>query len=233
MAPAAVGAYIGAAYWFTSSTSFANPAVTIGRAFTDTFAGIAPVRCPASSSPSSSAAWSDWPSWWRSDPRALPAADNVVGPTASTSVTRDTAEQSCRDKPSVLFVCVHNAGRSQMAAGWLRHLAGDAVEVRSAGSEPADHINPAAVAAMARSRHRHHRRVPRSCSTDDTAFAADVIITMGCGDACPIFPGKRYEDWKLDDPAGQGVDAVRPIRDEIEERVRVLVAEILPPATST
>jgi arsenate reductase (thioredoxin) len=131
------------------------------------------------------------------------------------------------DKPSVLFVCVHNAGRSQMAAGWLRHLAGDAVEVRSAGSAPAETINPSAVAAMAEVGIDITANTPRLLDYD-TAYTSDVIITMGCGDACPIFPGKRYEDWKLDDPAGQGVDAVRPIRDEIRDRVQTLVSELLP-----
>ena len=127
--------------------------------------------------------------------------------------------------PSVLFVCVHNAGRSQMAAGWLRHLAGDAVEVRSAGSEPADRINPAAVAAMAEVGIDITANTPTLLDYD-TAYAADVIVTMGCGDACPVFPGKRYEDWKLDDPAGKDVDAVRPIRDEIERRVRDLLTRL-------
>lgn len=131
------------------------------------------------------------------------------------------------DKPSVLFVCVHNAGRSQMAAGWLRHLAGDAVEVRSAGSEPADQINPAAVAVMAEVGIDITANTPRLLDYD-TAYASDVIITMGCGDVCPTFPGKRYEDWKLDDPAGKDVDAVRPIRDEIRDRIQSLVTELLP-----
>jgi arsenate reductase len=130
------------------------------------------------------------------------------------------------DKPTVLFVCVHNAGRSQMAAGWLRHLAGDRVEVRSAGSEPADRINPAAVAAMAEVGIDITGNTPRLLD-DDTAYAADVIITMGCGDACPVFPGKRYEDWQLDDPAGKDISDVRPIRDEIRRRVEGLVSEIL------
>ena len=131
------------------------------------------------------------------------------------------------DKPSVLFVCVHNAGRSQMAAGWLRHLAGDAVEVRSAGSTPADQINPSAVAAMAEVGIDIAANTPKLLDYD-TAYQSDVIITMGCGDACPVFPGKRYEDWKLDDPVGKGVDTVRPIREEIRTRVEKLVAEILP-----
>jgi arsenate reductase (thioredoxin) len=131
------------------------------------------------------------------------------------------------DKPSVLFVCVHNAGRSQMAAGWLRHLAGDRVEVRSAGSAPAEHINPVAVEAMAEVGIDIAGQLPKKLDYD-TAYATDVIITMGCGDACPVFPGKRYEDWKLDDPAGQGIEAVRPIRDEIRQRVEQLVGELVP-----
>jgi arsenate reductase (thioredoxin) len=128
-------------------------------------------------------------------------------------------------RPSVLFVCVHNAGRSQMAAGWLRHLAGDAVEVRSAGSEPAERINPAAVDAMREVGIDIATRTP-TVLTWDAARASDVIVTMGCGDACPVFPGKRYEDWKLDDPAGLGVEAVRPIRDEIRRRVEQLLTEL-------
>lgn len=127
--------------------------------------------------------------------------------------------------PTVLFVCVHNAGRSQMAAGYLRHLAGDRVEVRSAGSQPADRINPVAVAAMAEEGIDIVGAQPRVL-TDDAVRESDVVITMGCGDACPFFPGKRYEDWVLDDPAGQGIEAVRPIRDEIRRRVEALVAEL-------
>jgi len=131
------------------------------------------------------------------------------------------------DMPSVLFVCVHNAGRSQMAAGWLRHLAGDRVEVRSAGSAPAETINPAAVEAMAEVGIDITDQTPKRLEWE-TAEASDVIITMGCGDACQIFPGKRYEDWKLDDPAGQGIDAVRPIRDDIKTRVEKLLADLIP-----
>ena len=127
--------------------------------------------------------------------------------------------------PSVLFVCVHNAGRSQMAAGWLTHLAGDAVEVRSAGSLPGDQVNPAAVAAMAEVGIDISAATPKVLTTE-AVQASDVVITMGCGDACPIFPGKRYLDWELEDPAGQGVEAVRPIRDEIEGRIRGLLAEL-------
>ncbi|KOX14002.1 arsenate reductase ArsC [Nocardiopsis sp. NRRL B-16309] len=129
------------------------------------------------------------------------------------------------DRPSVLFVCVHNAGRSQMAAGWLRHLAGDRVEVRSAGSAPAESVNPAVVAAMEEVGIDIADQKPRIL-TSDAVEVSDVCITMGCGDVCPVFPGKRYLDWSLPDPAGQGVAAVRPIRDEIEQRVRTLLAEL-------
>ncbi|MFJ9041805.1 arsenate reductase ArsC [Streptomyces sp. NPDC102406] len=126
---------------------------------------------------------------------------------------------------SVLFVCVHNAGRSQMAAGFLQHLAGDRVEVRSAGSLPADRVNPAAVEAMAEADIDISGHKPKILTTE-AVRASDYVITMGCGDACPVFPGKHYLDWQLDDPAGQGLEAVRPIRDEIRSRVEELVSEI-------
>ena len=135
-------------------------------------------------------------------------------------------------KPSVLFVCVHNAGRSQMAAAYLTHLASDQIEVRSAGSAPADQVNPAAVAAMAEEGIDMGAEVPKILTTD-AVRASDVVITMGCGDTCPIFPGKRYEDWVLDDPAGQGVDSVRPIRDEIRRRIETLISELLPEGVPT
>jgi protein-tyrosine-phosphatase len=128
-------------------------------------------------------------------------------------------------KASVLFVCVHNAGRSQMAAGYLQHLAGDRVEVRSAGSTPGNSVNPAAVAAMAEEGIDISAATPKIL-TDEVVEASDYVITMGCGDACPFFPGKTYLDWVLEDPAGQGVEAVRPIRDEIRGLVENLVAEI-------
>ncbi len=133
------------------------------------------------------------------------------------------------DKPSVLFVCVHNAGRSQMAAAWLTHLAGDRVEVRSAGSNPGAGVNPAAVEAMAEVGIDISAEVPKML-TVDAVKESDVCITMGCGDTCPVFPGKRYLDWTLEDPAGQGVEAVRPIRDDIERRVRGLLDELGVPA---
>ena len=127
--------------------------------------------------------------------------------------------------PTVLFVCVHNAGRSQMAAGYLRHLAGDRIEVRSAGSIPADQINPVAVEAMLEEGIDIRGEAPKILTTD-AVQDSDVVITMGCGDACPVFPGKRYEDWALDDPAGQPVEVVRGIRDRIETRVRDLIARL-------
>ncbi|GAA4634392.1 arsenate reductase ArsC [Actinoallomurus vinaceus] len=127
--------------------------------------------------------------------------------------------------PSVLFVCVHNAGRSQMAAAFLTHLAPGKVEVRSAGSAPADEVNPAVVTAMHEVGIDISAETPKVLTTE-AVRASDVVITMGCGDTCPVFPGKRYLDWILDDPAGQGVDAVRPIRDEIERRVRGLLSDL-------
>jgi arsenate reductase len=134
-------------------------------------------------------------------------------------------------RPSVMFVCVHNAGRSQMAAALLTHLAGDGIEVRSAGTEPADQINPAAVAAMAELGIDITAEVPKVV-TPDAVEASDVVITMGCGDTCPYFPGVSYRDWKLDDPADQPLDTVRAIRDDIAERIRALIAELLPTANA-
>ena len=131
-------------------------------------------------------------------------------------------------KPSVLFVCIHNAGRSQMAAGWLRHLAGDTVEVRSAGSEPADRINPVAVEAMREVGIDIASNTPQLLQTD-AVRDSDVVVTMGCGDACPIFPGKRYEDWELTDPAGQPIEVVRQVRDDVRARVARLVSELTGP----
>jgi len=137
------------------------------------------------------------------------------------------SENPVSEKPSVLFVCVHNAGRSQMAAAYLQHLADGRVEVRSAGSAPADTVNPAVVQSMLEEGIDIAAEMPKIL-TDDAVMASDVVITMGCGDACPFYPGKRYEDWVLDDPAGQGVDAVRPIRDEIRRRIEELIADIAP-----
>jgi protein-tyrosine-phosphatase len=138
-----------------------------------------------------------------------------------------TTKSPAPPQPTVLFVCVHNAGRSQMAAGYLQHLAGDRVTVLSAGSEPKDQINPVAIEAMAEEGIDIANNVPKIL-TVQAVVDSDVVITMGCGDACPIYPGKRYEDWALDDPAGQGIDSVRVIRDDIKRRIEALVAEIAP-----
>jgi len=132
-------------------------------------------------------------------------------------------------RPAVLFMCVHNAGRSQMALGWFNTLARGRALAWSGGSEPGDQVNPAAIAAMAEVGIDISREFPKLW-TDEVVRAADVVVTMGCGDACPFYPGKRYEDWELDDPAGMGVEAVRPIRDEIERRVRALLESLGVPA---
>ena len=139
--------------------------------------------------------------------------------------------QTAEDRPSVLFVCVHNAGRSQMAAAYLTHLSKGTVEVRSAGSAPADSVNPAVVEAMAEDGIDISAQQPKVLTTE-AVEVSDVVITMGCGDVCPIFPGKRYEDWVLQDPAGQGVEAVRPIRDEIKSRITELLTELTPTTAS-
>jgi arsenate reductase (thioredoxin) len=136
-----------------------------------------------------------------------------------------TTETNATATPTVLFLCVHNAGRSQMAAGWLQHLAGDRVRVLSGGSDPAERINPSAVEAMREVGIDITRNHPKRWN-DETVEAADVVVTMGCGDVCPVLPGKRYLDWELDDPAGKGVDEVRPVRDEIAARVRQLMTEL-------
>ncbi len=131
--------------------------------------------------------------------------------------------------PSVLFLCVHNAGRSQMAAGWMRHLAGEEIDVFSGGSEPAEEVNQAAVAAMAERGVDISTEIPQPWA-DEIVRAADVVVTMGCGDACPVYPGKRYVDWEVEDPSGKAVEDVRPIRDDLEARVRTLMSELKIPA---
>ena len=206
----AVGGYITAAYWFTSSTSFANPAVTVARTLSDTFAGIAPASAPAFV--------------------LMQVVGGAVGLGLVALLAPDPRSHRMTRPPTVLFVCVHNAGRSQMAAGYLQHLAGDRIEVLSAGSQPADQVNPAAVEAMAEEGIDIRAEQPKLL-TDSAVQTADVVITMGCGDECPFYPGKRYEDWVLDDPAGQGVDAVRPIRDEIRKRVEALIDEFDAPGS--
>jgi arsenate reductase (thioredoxin) len=159
------------------------------------------------------------------------ARDTTWIPLLAERFTRDRLralvrlESAAGQAPSVLFLCVHNAGRSQMAAGWMRHLAGDRIDVFSAGSEPAESINRAAVAVMAEKGIDVGLEIPQPWS-DEIVRAVDIVVTMGCGDACPVFPGKRYVDWELDDPAGKPVEKVRPIRDELEQRVRTLMAEL-------
>jgi arsenate reductase (thioredoxin) len=148
-----------------------------------------------------------------------------------TAETTPDTTATTTQKPSVLFVCVHNAGRSQMAAAYLHHLSDGSIEVRSAGSAPGDAVNPAAVEAMAEEGIDISANQPKVL-TDEAVQDSDVVITMGCGDACPFYPGKRYEDWKLDDPAGQGIEGVRPIRDEIKTRIQQLITELLPAGTS-
>ncbi len=142
-------------------------------------------------------------------------------------MTTETAAPAEAHKPVVLFVCIHNAGRSQMAAGYMTALSGGAVEVRSGGSEPGTEINPIAIQAMAEEGIDISQAVPQLMTTDQVQ-ASDVVITMGCGDVCPIFPGKRYEDWELVDPKGKGIDEVRPIRDDIKARIQNLLTELLP-----
>ena len=146
---------------------------------------------------------------------------------SAASTTPATEPATKGDRPAVLFVCIHNAGRSQMAAGWLQHLAGDRIEVRSAGTAPADQVNPVAVEAMREVGIDITTAHPKVL-TGDAVQASDVVITMGCGDECPWYPGTRYLDWPLDDPAGQGIDAVRPIRDRIRGNVEQLIGELLP-----
>jgi protein-tyrosine-phosphatase len=154
-------------------------------------------------------------------------AERMTNDRLRALVRLDTAPTDLN--PSVLFLCVHNAGRSQMAAGFMRQLAGDQVDVFSGGSEPAAALNAAVVEAMAEKGVDISREVPQPWA-DEVVRAADVIVTMGCGDACPVYPGKRYVDWELDDPAGRSVDEVRPIRDEVERRVRALLGELVPGA---
>jgi len=143
------------------------------------------------------------------------------------SLSKKKKDADTASPPTVLFVCVHNAGRSQMAAGYLQHLAGDRVTVLSAGSEPKDQVNPIAVEAMAEEGIDIAHNVPKILTTQ-SVVDSDVVVTMGCGDACPIYPGKRYEDWVLEDPAGQDIDTVRVIRDDIKQRVEALLKEIAP-----
>ena len=212
-APYAVGAYITAAYWFTSSTSFANPAVTIARALTDTFTGIAPASVPPFVVAQLVGA-------------ALAVAlAGYLHPRPVHASVQGAAMPTTSPTPTVVFLCIHNAGRSQMALGWLNHLANGRVTGYSAGSEPADQLNPTAVDAMAEvgiDISTEHPKVWTTAMLDQ----ADVVVTMGCGDTCPYVPGTRYEDWPLDDPAGQPLATVRRIRDDIRARVDSIIAQL-------
>ena len=210
----AVAGYILAAYWFTSSTSFANPAVTLARMLSNSFAGIAPTSVAGFVLAQLLGGGLGYLLV-----RALYPSTGADQPDAGKG------NHVMTDTPTVLLVCVHNAGRSQMAAGWLTALAGDRVRVRSAGSEPADQINPVAAEAMREAGIDITGAQP-SLLTTEAVEQADVVITMGCGDACPIFPGKRYLDWQLTDPAGQPIEVVRVIRDDIKARVQALIEEL-------
>jgi arsenate reductase (thioredoxin) len=238
--PFAVGAYIGAAYFFTSSTSFANPAVTIGRAFSDTFAGIEPASVPAflafqllGGALAVLLIRTLYP-----DMSSATAAD-VVAPHTATEATPRPASDHLRDLaktqgaivskvPEILVVCTHNAGRSVAARVLLDHHGQGRVHVRSAGSAPGEGINPAVAQLLTERGLDTSKEFPKPL-TDEAAQAADVIITMGCGDACPVYQGKRYLDWELTDPAGKGIDEVRPIVDEIERRAVELLEQLLTP----
>ena len=292
-APAAVGAYIGAAYFFTSSTSFANPAITIGRMISNTFAGIAPSSAPAFLAAQILGGLAAFAVLKVLYPGVTPAeaADVVVphlrgpddpeavegrnrpgagdsrarGPSRCTLVAdvhprvrrkplrgshpdlptnlgqplrarpppgpRTTQGAILKDRPIVLFLCIHNSGRSAAARVLLDHYAQGAVEVLSAGSEPGDQINPAVAQILTERGLDPSKEFPKPL-TDEIARAADVIVTMGCGDACPVYPGKRYLDWELTDPAGLPVGQVRPIVDDIDRRVQALLAELIPASTS-
>jgi arsenate reductase len=257
LSAAAVGAYIGSAYWFTSSTSFANPAVTIGRVFSNTFAGIAPASVAPFIAAQILGAGLGAALVLALYPDIGQATDDVVvthidthahpdrhNPDRSSrppanmqplrTLTRKVlpmATKSPTGTPSVLFVCIHNAGRSQMAAGWLTALAGDRIEVRSAGTAPGTEVNPAAIEAMREVGIALAAAKPKIL-TPEAVEVSDVVITMGCGDTCPFYPGTRYLDWPLDDPAGQGIAAVRPIRDAIKAKVEQLITELLPERAS-
>lgn len=217
--PFALGAYITGAYFFTSSTSFANPAVTVGRTLSNTFAGISPRSVLPFVLAQVGGAAVAWAAIRTLYPDMSATADAVLIPHGHDggAATPYVSE--------VLFVCVHNAGRSQMAAALLDHHAQGAVHVRSAGSEPADQLNPAVVAAMAEVGIDITKEFPKPL-TDEVIQDADVVITMGCGDACPLYPGKRYLDWQLEDPAGKDIETVRRIRDGIGDRVRALLTEL-------
>ena len=216
----AVGGYITAAYWFTSSTSFANPAITIGRTLSDTFAGIAPASAPLFVLMQ-----------LLGGALGLAAAVLAPGPRRPRPGRRRRGPQPRRKttsmtKPVVLFACVHNGGRSLAGKVLTEHYAGGAVEARSAGSEPGDSLNPGVVAVLSERGLSYRGRAPEAAHPE-TVEKADVVITMGCGEACPApGPGKRLEDWQLEDPKGKDIETVRRIVDDVDARVRALVEEL-------
>jgi len=231
--PAAVGTYIGAAYFFTSSTGFANPAIAVGRMFSNSFAGIAPSSAPlfvGAEVVGGGLAFVLIKALFPGVDRDVAA--QVLAPHPAPAREPDQAESSRTESamssrsPEILFLCVHNAGRSQMAAGFARERGGDRLFVHSAGSAPGESLNPAVVEAMGEKGIDISNESPRML-TDEMGQSADVIVTMGCGDACPIYPGKHYLDWDLTDPSDKDLDEVRRIRDEVEERVNHLVDELL------
>ena len=223
LVPAAVGAYIGAAYFFTSSTSFANPAITVGRMFSNTFAGIAPSSAPSFIAAQILGGLVAFGLIRVLYPRPQRDASPQSQPAPTSSSSRPGGRMT--DRPVVLFLCTHNAGRSLAAKILLDHHAKGRVDVRSAGSEPAAELNPSVVAVLQERGLDPSKEFPKPI-TDEAAQAADVLVTMGCGDACPVYPGQRYLDWDLPDPAGLPVDKVRPIVDDIDQRVRQLLSEI-------
>jgi arsenate reductase len=219
LAPFAVGAYITAAYWWSSSTSFANPMIDLARTLSNTFAGIAPSSVPMFVLMQAIGA------------AAAVAAVTLLYPqltdrgAAAVVPPRDARGEPVTAKPSVVFACIHNSGRSVAAQVLTRNYAGDAVEVRSAGSEPGAGVNPVVAQVLDERGLPVGEHIPTKLDYD-LVKSADVVITMGCGETCPVFPGKRYEDWPVDDPAGQDLPTVRRIVDDIDRRVRTLLSEL-------
>jgi arsenate reductase len=227
-AAAAVGAYIGAAYFFTSSTSFANPAITVGRMFSNTFAGISPSSVPSfvAAQVVGGALAVIVVKVLYPDITPAEAAD-IMFPHSGGPESCSYKGPAMTDRPTVLFLCIHNSGRSLAARVLLDHYAQGRIRVESAGSEPDSELNPSVVAILEERGLDPSQEFPKPL-TEETTRAADVIVTMGCGDTCPVYPGKRYLDWELEDPAGKPVGEVRPIVDEIDRRVRELLAELIP-----
>ena len=238
LAPFAVGAYITAAYFWSSSTSFANPMIDLARTLSDTFAGIAPSSVPmfvllqaVGGALGVAAVALLYPRIADRAGEAVVPHEETLTPPPGAAVADPAAPRLGRipmtDRPTVLYACIHNSGRSVAAAVLTRHYAGDAVEVRSAGSEPGSGVNPVVAQVLA------ERGLPVTGHTPtkldaDLVQAADVVITMGCGETCPVFPGKRYEDWTVEDPAGQDAETVRRIVDDVDSRVRRLLSELAP-----